>query len=70
MSHPLRIEYKDAIYHVMNRGRRREDIFLDDGDRNLFLSVFAEAVKLFHVMRSIYSSKSDKGRIRTRDWYI
>jgi len=35
MSRPLRIEYKGAIYHVMNRGRRGEDVFYDDGDRYL-----------------------------------
>lgn len=27
MSRPLRIEYPGAWYHVMNRGRRREDVF-------------------------------------------
>jgi hypothetical protein len=27
MSRPLRIEYPDAWYHVMNRGRRGEEIF-------------------------------------------
>ncbi|MCP4652298.1 MAG: hypothetical protein GY858_02790 [Candidatus Omnitrophica bacterium] len=53
MSRPLRVEYKDAIYHVMNRGRRRENIFIDDGDRYLFLSVLSEAFKLFHA--KIYS---------------
>jgi len=26
MSRPLRIEYKDAWYHVMNRGRKREGL--------------------------------------------
>jgi len=26
----LRMEYGGAIYHVMNRGDRREDIFRDD----------------------------------------
>jgi len=29
----MRIEYPGAIYHVMSRGDRREDIFLDDVDR-------------------------------------
>lgn len=53
MSRPLRIEYKNAFYHIMNRGRRREKIFLDDGDYYLFLSVLAEAVKLFNI--KIYS---------------
>lgn len=27
MTRPLRIEYPDAWYHVMNRGRRGEEIF-------------------------------------------
>ena len=27
MSRPLRIEYKDPWYHVMNRGMRREEVF-------------------------------------------
>jgi len=33
----LRVEYPGAIYHVMNRGDRREPIFRDDEDRELFL---------------------------------
>ncbi len=28
MSRPLRIEYPGAWYHIMNRGRRSESIFL------------------------------------------
>jgi hypothetical protein len=38
MPRPLRIEYEGAIYHVMNRGNRREPIFHDDKDRELFLA--------------------------------
>jgi len=33
MPRKIRVEYADAIYHVMSRGDRREDIFLDDVDR-------------------------------------
>ncbi len=29
----MRVEYPGAIYHVMDRGDRREDIFVDDVDR-------------------------------------
>jgi hypothetical protein len=29
----LRIQYPDAMYHVMGLDSRREDIFLDDVDR-------------------------------------
>ena len=33
MARKLRVEYPEAIYHVMNRGDRREPIFKDDTDR-------------------------------------
>src|SRR5947207_12585157 len=38
----LRIQYPGAIYHVMNRGDRREVIFLDEDDRQLFLQTLSE----------------------------
>ena len=37
MARKLRVQYPGALYHVMNRGDRREAIFLDDRDRELFL---------------------------------
>ena len=43
MSRKLRIEYPGAMYHVMNRGDQREDIFKDDKDRRRFLSTLGEA---------------------------
>jgi putative transposase len=43
MPRKMRVEYPGAIYHVMNRGDRREDIFLDDVDRQDFLKTLAEA---------------------------
>ena len=43
MPRKLRLEYPGAIYHVMSRGNRREDIFLDDVDRQDFLKTLAEA---------------------------
>ena len=36
MARKLRIQYPGAIYHVMNRGDRREPIFEDDEDRRRF----------------------------------
>ena len=39
----MRVEYPGAIYHVMSRGDRREDIFIDDVDRRDFLKTLAEA---------------------------
>lgn len=43
MPRKLRIEYAGAIYHLMNRGDRREPIFLGKGDRQVFLATLAEA---------------------------
>ena len=42
MPRKLRVEYEGAIYHVMSRGDRREPIFKDDADRELFLATLAE----------------------------
>src|SRR5438045_1145285 len=43
MARKLRIQYAGAIYHVINRGDRREAIFADDQDRRRFLSTLGEA---------------------------
>ena len=46
MPRPLRIEYPGAIYHIINRGDRREAIFLDEAaDRELFWTTLAEACR-------------------------
>ena len=33
MPRTMRVEYAGAIYHVMDRGDRREAIFVDEADR-------------------------------------
>jgi putative transposase len=43
MARKLRIQYPGAIYHVMNRGDRREAIFADDEDRERLLQTLGEA---------------------------
>ena len=43
MARKLRIQFPGAVYHVLNRGDRREAIFRDDTDRRLFLETLAEA---------------------------
>ena len=42
MARKLRLEYAGAIYHVMDRGDRREDIFWDDEDRERFMETLDE----------------------------
>jgi len=55
MSRPLRIEYPGAWYHVMNRGRRSEKIFLDKNDYKTFIDLLIEACELWNVYISAYS---------------
>jgi len=43
MARKLRLEYAGAIYHVMNRGDRREAIFRTGQDRQLFLETLGQA---------------------------
>ena len=43
MARKIRLEYEGAVYHVMNRGDRREAIFKDDKDRLLFLETLGQA---------------------------
>ena len=42
MARKLRIQFPGAIYHLMSRGDRREDIFRDDVDRESFLKTLAD----------------------------
>ena len=42
MARKLRVQYPGAIYHVMNRGDRRELIFMDDADRQRFVETLGE----------------------------
>ncbi len=39
----LRVPYAGAIYHVMNRGDRRENIFEDEQDHVRFMETLGEA---------------------------
>jgi hypothetical protein len=38
MARKLRVQYPGAVYHVLNRGDRREPTFQADADRALFLA--------------------------------
>src|SRR5215207_9998916 len=38
MPRKLRLQNEGAIYHLINRGDRREDIFRDDKDRQCFMT--------------------------------
>jgi len=54
MSRPLRIEFPDAWYHVLNRGRRGESIFHEARDYQIFLQTVQEAGELWHFRVAAY----------------
>jgi len=54
MPRPLRIEYPGAWYHVMNRGRRGEEIFTEKNDYRLFLEEVQESTDLFNIKIAAY----------------
>lgn len=47
MPRPLRLEFEDALYHVMNRGRGRQAIFHGQDYYQAFLNCLAEACERF-----------------------
>ena len=49
MARPLRVEFEGAYYHVMNRGRRHENIFTHDKEYRAFLKTLKEACQMFRV---------------------
>ena len=48
MARPLRLEYAGALYHVTSRSDRREDIYLDDKDREEWLAVLGNVCNRFN----------------------
>ena len=49
-----RIEYQDAWYHVMNRGRRAETIFSDEEDYKQFTELLKETSEMWNVRIAAY----------------
>jgi REP element-mobilizing transposase RayT len=54
MSRPLRIQYPDAWYHVMNRGSRAEAIFGGKKDYIAFIKLLKETAELWNLRISAY----------------
>ncbi len=48
MARPLRLELAGGLYHVTSRGDGREDIYLCDADRLMWLEVFAQVCRRFN----------------------
>ena len=54
MSRPLRIQFPDAWYHVMNRGRREENIFTTKKDYMSFVDLLEELDDVFNAKIASY----------------
>ena len=54
MSRPLRIEYPDAWYHVMNRARKGQQAFAAGEDFNSFIDLIKDTAEIFNMKISAY----------------
>ncbi len=59
MVRPLRIEYPGAWYHVMNRGRRGENVFADRDDYVTFIALLQETSEMFDFQVSAFCLMSN-----------
>ena len=59
MARPLRLEFAGAIYHLTARGNRREDIFEDNVDREVFLSVLEKVCDTYNWVCHAYCLMSN-----------
>ncbi len=48
MARPLRLEFSGALYHVTSRGDRREDIYRNSEDRQLWLGILGRVCDRFN----------------------
>jgi putative transposase len=62
MTRPLRIQYPDAWYHVMNRGRRGEVVFLEEKDYLEFIDLMKEVSDMWRVRMGAYCLMPIEGR--------
>lgn len=54
MSRSPRIDFPDALYHVISRGNGREDIFWADDDRHRFVQQLADGIRSAGVLYEGY----------------
>jgi REP-associated tyrosine transposase len=54
MARPLRIQYRDAYYHVTRRGNDRRSIYREDSDRELFLEKLKASLEIYGVVLHAY----------------
>ncbi len=60
MARPLRIEYRGAYYHVINRGNGGEKVFKGIGDKKKFLEYLEKTVERFSLIIHTYCLMSSE----------
>ncbi|HEY6844201.1 MAG TPA: hypothetical protein VI391_08540, partial [Thermoanaerobaculia bacterium] len=55
MSRQIRVEYPGALFHVFSRGNAKQDIFLWDSDRELFLDLLGASIRKFGWILTSYA---------------
>ena len=54
MARSLRIEFPRAVYHITSRGDKREKIFENDKDREIFLEILGSVVERYNFLCHAY----------------
>jgi REP element-mobilizing transposase RayT len=59
MARAMRIAYPGAVYHIIDRGNDRRDIFFDDDDRRYYLDLLSSAVVEYRLRVYAYTLMSN-----------
>lgn len=54
MARPLRLQHAGALYHITARGNERKSIYRTDEDREVFLTVLAQAIERYRLTLHTY----------------
>jgi len=54
MARPLRINYENAVYHIITRGNRKEKIFYSDEDKRLFQKKINKTFQKYSLICNAY----------------
>lgn len=54
MARPLRLSFKNAFYHITARGHRKEKIFYDDKDKEVFIRKLSETLLRYSMNCYVY----------------
>ena len=65
MARKPRVEYEGAVYHVMCRGDRQNDIFRDDKDRETFIDTMSKACDRQDSVDAKISQRNDDKSVLT-----